>query len=593
MICPKCGVDVPDSHSFCTSCGAQLTVQGNVIYVTPTASDPVQPATPVMAVQNAPAAPVQPAARRELTTTQKLAVVLLSCVLVALVAGVGVLAYATGSGGLNGEGAPTIEPVAINDKTFPDEKFRNYVAAHYDSDADQMLAPREIEAVREMDVSDLDLHSIEGVGHFENLESLTCVHNEIQYIDVTLNTKLEYLDCRSNPQVNVVLPNAFSPDSVERDPDAKIEVSEDQGQADRPDDGKQQPDGSESPAPSGTKGAFSASAPNAQAFMPSESSWVQRSEGTWYSGGVLKGFDWGVSVDMEGVKDLGIETSAFAIRDGYVYYVDGSTADLSTADLCRQKLDGDGSDKEVLAKGAVPLSKFFMAGEHVYFNATDPDSLKRSGYLCRISVKGGTAEKITGFDRVVGAAGSDVFFTKKGSSDVYRCAADSDLTEGVKMKDLKDPGGLSCIHETADGKLFVVSEAAAGANVTAYDIDGKKAYAVDVKDAPAASAVQAPPYWSDGSTLYLGGKRAVVPFDLVRGKAGEAIELDFASAEEDQVAVLFADENALYYRTKAINLPKDGKDPKYGDEKNPVNCFAYRHDMKTGASTQVGSWYEQ
>lgn len=591
MICPKCGVDVPDSHSFCTSCGAPLTTQGNVIYATPTASDPVQPATPVMAVQGAPAVPAQPSARRELTTTQKLAVVLLSCVLVALVAGVGVLAYATGSGGQNGEGAPTIEPVAINDKTFPDEKFRNYVAAHYDSDADQTLAPREIAAVKEMDVSDLDVQSLEGIGHFKNLQSLTCVHNEIQHIDVTLNTKLEYIDCRSNPQVNVVLPNSFSLKNVDYDPDANITAADDEGQASQPDEGDQQAAEPENPAPPSAEGTAAAPVPSRQAFMPCESSWMQCYEGAWYSGGVLKDFAWGIALDMEGVKDLGIETTAFAIRDGYVYYVDGNTADQSAADLCRQKLDGDGSDKEVLAQDVISTPKFYLAGEHVYFNAVESEGMKRNGYLCRISVKDGTAEKITGFDRVVGAAGSDVFFIKEGSTDVYRCAADSDLTEAVKMKDLKLPHGLTCIHETADGKLFIVSQAAAGANVTAYDIDGKKAYAVDVKDASSSGPVQ--PYWSDGTTLYLGSKSAVVPFDLVRGKAGEAIELDVAPVEGDQVAVLFADENALYYRTKATNLPKDGSDPKYSDEKNRVNCFAYRHDMKTGASTQIKSWYEQ
>lgn len=114
--------------------------------------------------------------------------------------------------------------IDIDEKHFPDENFRNYVA-YYDRDENKKLSLEEREKAREIDLhldnrylpglggslNDpyayyvaryncylLELQSLEGIEYFPNLEYLNCSGLLLTSLDVSENTKLETLICSNN-----------------------------------------------------------------------------------------------------------------------------------------------------------------------------------------------------------------------------------------------------------------------------------------------------------------------------------------------------------------------------------------------------------
>lgn len=92
----------------------------------------------------------------------------------------------------------------IDEQTFPDQYFREYVS-NFDLDSDGKFSEAEINAVNSISLSHkviytgsdiLGLESLEGIEIFTELKSLTIEHNYIlNYLDLSNNSKLEYLNC--------------------------------------------------------------------------------------------------------------------------------------------------------------------------------------------------------------------------------------------------------------------------------------------------------------------------------------------------------------------------------------------------------------
>ena len=88
--------------------------------------------------------------------------------------------------------------IEINHSRFPDENFLLWIMEFLDSDGDIHLSDAEIANVREIDVSELEISSLEGIQYFGALEQLECQNNHLTKLDLSDNPSLQYLDCCNN-----------------------------------------------------------------------------------------------------------------------------------------------------------------------------------------------------------------------------------------------------------------------------------------------------------------------------------------------------------------------------------------------------------
>ena len=82
--------------------------------------------------------------------------------------------------------------VEINEKNFPDPNFRNWILSQQFG-KDGVLSDKEIADIREMNVSNKNIHDLKGIEYFTALESLNLDKNQVKYIDVSKNKELVYL----------------------------------------------------------------------------------------------------------------------------------------------------------------------------------------------------------------------------------------------------------------------------------------------------------------------------------------------------------------------------------------------------------------
>lgn len=87
--------------------------------------------------------------------------------------------------------------IPIDETTFPDENFRNWVLAQ-DYGQDGALTDEEIASVTSMDVSGQGIKDLTGIEFFTELTDLNCSDNELTSLDVSQNTALTTLDCSNN-----------------------------------------------------------------------------------------------------------------------------------------------------------------------------------------------------------------------------------------------------------------------------------------------------------------------------------------------------------------------------------------------------------
>ncbi|MBO4749315.1 MAG: InlB B-repeat-containing protein, partial [Lachnospiraceae bacterium] len=90
-----------------------------------------------------------------------------------------------------------IEPIAITEANFPDEKFRDELANYYDENGDGFFAATEIAEITDMNLFRRGIKDLTGISYFTELKVLQCSDNyELTTLDVSALEKLEYLSCR-------------------------------------------------------------------------------------------------------------------------------------------------------------------------------------------------------------------------------------------------------------------------------------------------------------------------------------------------------------------------------------------------------------
>ena len=98
--------------------------------------------------------------------------------------------------------------VSINAATFPDEKFRDYVAEYIDLDGDMKLSPVEQKCVTEIDVHELGIKNLQGIEKFTSLLILACGNNELVALDLSANKQLEGIYCSNNKLTTLNISNS-------------------------------------------------------------------------------------------------------------------------------------------------------------------------------------------------------------------------------------------------------------------------------------------------------------------------------------------------------------------------------------------------
>ena len=89
-----------------------------------------------------------------------------------------------------------------------DVKFMEYCYQNFDVNKDGKVSPFEAKAVRNIDISGLDIYSINGVEYFEILESLKAENTPLRNIDISFNNKLISFSFRNCSSItSLALPN--------------------------------------------------------------------------------------------------------------------------------------------------------------------------------------------------------------------------------------------------------------------------------------------------------------------------------------------------------------------------------------------------
>ena len=91
-----------------------------------------------------------------------------------------------------------LSAIEINENTFPDNNFRNYILSTFDTDKDEILSPDELEKITEINVEELNISDLAGIGFFINLESLNCSKNQLHKLNLKDNPKLLEVYCSEN-----------------------------------------------------------------------------------------------------------------------------------------------------------------------------------------------------------------------------------------------------------------------------------------------------------------------------------------------------------------------------------------------------------
>ena len=87
--------------------------------------------------------------------------------------------------------------VEINETTFPDKNFRNWVLSlSYGQDG--VLTEEEIAGITSIDMMYKGIQNLTGIEFFTSLTYLNCYENKLTMLDVSNNTKLETLYCGGN-----------------------------------------------------------------------------------------------------------------------------------------------------------------------------------------------------------------------------------------------------------------------------------------------------------------------------------------------------------------------------------------------------------
>ena len=87
--------------------------------------------------------------------------------------------------------------IDINEQNFPDPNFRHWISNACDNNHDDYLSASET-GLSYMDVSGLQIQSLEGIQFFSSLQRLNCSENELTELVLGVNPLLTYLNCSNN-----------------------------------------------------------------------------------------------------------------------------------------------------------------------------------------------------------------------------------------------------------------------------------------------------------------------------------------------------------------------------------------------------------
>ena len=95
--------------------------------------------------------------------------------------------------------------IAINGTNFPDANFRSYISDNLDTDHNGELSQAEIAAVTVIDVRNMGINDLTGIGFFPYLKELYCMNtdeadndNHLTSLDLSDNPELTYVGCGQN-----------------------------------------------------------------------------------------------------------------------------------------------------------------------------------------------------------------------------------------------------------------------------------------------------------------------------------------------------------------------------------------------------------
>ena len=91
------------------------------------------------------------------------------------------------------EGPGDHEGLPVDEETFPDPNFQEYILAEIDTDGDGFLSEAEIAAVEVIDVTEKGIAEVTGIAVFPALRELFCAANSLTALDLSGNTKLRFL----------------------------------------------------------------------------------------------------------------------------------------------------------------------------------------------------------------------------------------------------------------------------------------------------------------------------------------------------------------------------------------------------------------
>ena len=88
--------------------------------------------------------------------------------------------------------------IKIDENTFPDKNFREYILENIDKDGDGYLSETEIAETTSITCRARSISSLKGIECFVNVQSIDCSVNNLTELDVSKNTALSSLDCTQN-----------------------------------------------------------------------------------------------------------------------------------------------------------------------------------------------------------------------------------------------------------------------------------------------------------------------------------------------------------------------------------------------------------
>lgn len=88
--------------------------------------------------------------------------------------------------------------IAINEKNFPDQNFRDNVWWAWNTNRDKYFSPNEIAAARWISCDNKEISSLKGIEFFKEIYRLDCYYDGLTTIDLSNNKKLSYINCIYN-----------------------------------------------------------------------------------------------------------------------------------------------------------------------------------------------------------------------------------------------------------------------------------------------------------------------------------------------------------------------------------------------------------